>query len=123
MNPDTSTDLNPYKPTRGGERPRAANGTRYLWMVLCAGGFASLSIGVGILIAKEAFSISQNQGYGVEISKGYFVASGFVGLGVLWAGSSALFWLRRNGIASKLCVVTFAGAGLYIVLLMLGLVP
>ena len=124
LNPKTFVDLNPYEPPRHGDKPEALDKRRrYVPMVFFAGGFAMFSIIVGLLVASEAFGISQRQGFGPEIVKGYMVASGFAVLAVFWAGSSMLYWTRRNLVASIINVGAFVAAGLFVVLLSLGMVP
>ena len=78
---------------------------------------------VGLLIASEASGISQRQGFGPEIVKGYMVASGFAVLAVFWAGSSMLYWMRCNLFASIINIGAFLAAAVFVVLLNLGVVP
>ncbi|WP_250931339.1 hypothetical protein [Aporhodopirellula aestuarii] len=92
-------------------------------MVIFASGFGIASVCVGLFIAAEGFGISQRQGIGVEIIKGYFVAAGFMGLGVLWACSSRLYWTQKNRIATFLNFGTLASAAVFWLLLELGVIP
>ena len=98
------------------------SGSRSIWLLLFASGLGIACLGFALLLFVETLGMAERQGYGGEITKGFTAATVFAVLGVCWACSSLLYWMKRQKVANVVNLGTLASAGLFLVLVKLGVV-